>query len=255
MIDFHTHLDLYPNPLSVAQETSRRNIFTLAVTTSPRAWLATTKVLRELPNIKIALGLHPEIVLAKESERDLLLELVAKSEFIGETGLDGSPQHKPTLALQISILNSLLKQCASHGGRIISLHSRRAVTQVLDILDKHPDAGTPILHWFSGSNAELTRAVQRGCWFSFGPAGIRTKAGKDTLMSIPLDRLIPESDGPFACLNGVGVMPWEASNIIRDISASRRLSEDFVAAQFRVNVSKILGDTYRVPWEKEAGVG
>lgn len=244
MIDFHTHLDLYPNALSIAQEASRRNIFTLAVTTSPRAWVATTRVLQELPNIKIALGLHPEIVSAKEAERDLLMELVANSDFIGETGLDGSPQYKSTFALQVSILNSLLKECASHGGRIISLHSRGAASQVLDILDRYPNCGTPILHWFSGSKAELRRAVDRGCWFSFGPGGLGTKTGKDILRAIPLERLVPESDGPFARRNGTVVMPWDASTIISEICESRGLSEDFVSAQFRVNLTEILGNIY-----------
>ena len=240
MIDFHTHLDLYPNAQGVAHETSKKNIFTLAVTTSPMAWLATTRVLRSLPNIKFALGLHPEIALTKRAERDLLLELVAKADFIGETGLDGSPRHKASFGLQLSILDSLLKECASHGGRIISLHSRRAAGPVLDMLDRHPNAGLPVLHWFSGTKAELCRAISRGCWFSFGPGGIATKTGRDILSAIPLDRLLPESDGPFAQRNGRVVMPWDAVTIISEICQSRGLAEDFVLAQFKVNLSKLL---------------
>lgn len=240
MIDFHTHLDLYPDPIAVAKEASRRNSFSLAVTTSPRAWLATTKVLGALPNIKIALGLHPEIVTKKKIERDLLLELVTKAEFIGETGLDGSPQHKSSLPLQLSVLDSLLKECSLHGGRVISLHSRRAVKQVLDLLDKYPDAGTPVLHWFSGSKAELIRAIERGCWFSFGPAGLATTSGKNILNAIPLERLLPESDGPFAQLSGAAIMPWEASNIISEICELRGMTKDSVEQQFKVNLSKIL---------------
>ena len=240
MIDFHSHLDLYQESLAITAEASKRNRFTLAVTTSPKAWVATTRVLGAFPNIKIALGLHPEIAAKKESERDLLLELVAKADFIGETGLDGSTRYKSSFQLQLSIFDSLLRECALSGGRIISLHSRRAVNQVLDLLDKHPDAGTPVLHWFSGSKAELSRAVDRGCWFSFGPAGLATNSGRNILKAIPLERLLPESDGPFAQLSGSAIMPWEAHTISSEISKSRRVSQDYVEQQFRFNLNEVL---------------
>lgn len=240
MIDFHSHLDLYPDPVAVAKEASRRNRFTLAVTTSPKAWVATTRILGALPNIKIALGLHPEIAAQKESERDLLLELVAKADFIGEAGLDGSPRYKSSYQLQRSILDSLLRECALHGGRIISLHSRRAASHVLDLLDKHPHAGTPVLHWFSGSKSELLRAVDRGCWFSFGPAGLVTNSGRSILRAVPLERLLPESDGPFAQCAASTVMPWEAQKITSEICESRGLSQDSVEEQFKVNLTEIL---------------
>jgi len=240
MIDFHSHLDLYPDPIAVAKKTSRKNRFTLAVTTSPKAWIATTRVLGELPNIKFALGLHPEIVAKKKSERELLLELVAKAQFIGEIGLDGSPRHKSSFPLQLTILDSLLRECSLHGGRIISLHSRKAVNYVLDLLDKHPDSGTPVLHWFSGSKTELSRAIDRGCWFSFGPAALVTNSGRQILRAIPLDRLLPESDGPFAQHSGTAVMPWEAHTIISEICESRGVSQKSVEEQFSLNLSEIL---------------
>ena len=40
----------------------------------------------------------------------------------------------------------------------------------MDVLARHSDAGVPVLHWFSGTKAELQRAVAMGCWFSVGPA-------------------------------------------------------------------------------------
>jgi TatD DNase family protein len=240
MIDFHTHLDLYPEALSVAREASVKNTFTLAVTTSPRAWIATSRVLGSFPGIRIALGLHPEIASEKASERELLLQSVRGAEFIGETGLDGSGRYRGSFATQVSIFDELLEECAAQGGRIMSIHSRGAVKQVLDLLEKHPDAGTPVLHWFSGTKAELARAVERGCWFSFGPAGAVSKAGKDILRLLPLKRLLPESDGPFGKIKGSNVMPWEAASIISDICALRGLDREFLKNQFMSNLREIL---------------
>ena len=240
MIDFHSHLDLYPSPLEVAKEASKRNILTLAVTTSPRAWVATSRVIGDFPNIEIALGLHPEIADQKKSERDLLLEHVANTDFIGEVGLDGSPTHRSSFQLQVSILDSLLQECSAQGGRILSIHSRGAASQVLDLLDKYPNSGTPVLHWFSGSKSELDRAIDRGCWFTFGPAGTRTKSGLKILHYIPLNRLLPESVGPFAKLKGAHVMPWEAHTIGESISQNRKMTRTQIEDQFKHNLTEIL---------------
>lgn len=240
MIDFHTHLDLYPKAREVAREASEKNTFTLAVTTSPRAWVATSRILGDFPRIKIALGLHPEIAAEKVSERELLLDLVKQAEFIGEIGLDGSSRHRESFNLQLSIFDALLRECSIQGGRIMSIHSRGAATQVLDLLDKHPDAGTPVLHWFSGTKAELARAIRRGCWFSFGPAGTVSKSGQNILSMLPLERLLPESDGPFGEVGGTPVMPWQAEAIIPEICKSRRLIQEHVNSQFASNLRELL---------------
>src|SRR5687768_17992867 len=38
MIDFHCHLDLYPDHAAAVAECERGRIYTLAVTTTPKAW-------------------------------------------------------------------------------------------------------------------------------------------------------------------------------------------------------------------------
>ena len=95
----------------------------------------------------------------------------------------------------------------------MSIHSRGAETRVLDILEAHPGAGTPVLHWFSGNRAELQRAITLGCWFSVGPAMLAGAKGRDHLSEMPLNRVLPETDGPFAKRRGATLMPWEASDI------------------------------------------
>lgn len=60
-MDLHCHLDLYPNPLELAHKVNEQCGFTLLVTTSPKAWVATSKRMKVFSNIQTALGLHPEI--------------------------------------------------------------------------------------------------------------------------------------------------------------------------------------------------
>lgn len=38
LVDFHCHLDLYPDHQAAVQASEDAGVFTLAVTTTPRAW-------------------------------------------------------------------------------------------------------------------------------------------------------------------------------------------------------------------------
>ena len=115
--------------------------------------------------------------------------------------------------LQVRIFTSAIAECQRQGGRVLSIPSRGAETRVLDILEAHPRAGTPVLHWFSGNSEELQRAIRLGCWFSVGPAMLVGAKGRAHLSEMPLNRVLPETDGPFAKRRGATLMPWEASDI------------------------------------------
>lgn len=218
MIDLHTHLDLYPNSLDILALVNKENRFTLAVTTSPRAWLATSQIFKGHENIKVALGLHPEVADQKFDELDLLLSSIHKADFIGEVGIDGSSRYLKTIEKQELIFDSTIRECEKAGGRIISIHSRGAASKILSIIRKYPSCGTPILHWFSGSITELKEAIEMRCYFSVNSLMLKNKKGRDLASRIPSELVLPESDGPFATLNGKPIMPWEAMDICSDFS-------------------------------------
>ncbi len=218
MIDLHTHLDLYPNALNILAQVNNENLFTLAVTTSPRAWVATSQVFKRYENIKVALGLHPEVADQKFNELDLLLSSIHKTIFVGEVGIDGSARYSKTLDKQEIIFDSTIRECEKAGGRIISIHSRGAASKILSNIRKYPNCGTPILHWFSGSITELKEAIEMRCYFSVNPLMLKSKKGRGLVSRIPSELVLPESDGPFATLNGKPIMPWEAMDICSDLS-------------------------------------
>lgn len=239
-MDLHSHLDLYPDAMSMLAEVSRRNAFTLVVTTSPRAWIATTRMFQNYPNIHVALGLHPEIVQRKADELPLLLSLVEKAPYIGEIGIDGSPRFRGSLVLQQSIFSSVVAQCQISGGKIMSIHSRGAANLVLDILERHPHAGPPILHWFSGTVKQLQRAIDLGCWFSVGPAMLEGLKAQNFLQLIPITRVLPETDGPFAQVNGASLLPWDAASIDKVVAGYWGMSRAQVRMQWQANLQQLL---------------
>lgn len=211
MIDFHCHLDLYPNPHEVAEEAERRGIGILSVTTTPSAWPGTSRLAVGRSTIKTALGLHPQLASQRKQELRLFDRYLPDAAFVGEVGLDGSPEHRTSWADQASVFDHVLQSCAEAGNKIISIHSRRAAGPVLDSLDRFHGVRSPVLHWFSGTRAELRRAVARGCWFSVGPAMLAGAKGRALVHEMPRHRVLLETDGPFARANRRALRPTDAT--------------------------------------------
>lgn len=210
MIDFHSHIDLYPDPHSVARECDARGIYVLSVTTTPSAWQGTSALVLPGSRIRTALGLHPQIAHQRKIEMDLFDTLLPDAPYIGEIGLDGAPEFKRYWEDQLAIFDRILQSCSRLGGRIMSIHSKRATSAVLDRLDKYSYAGVPILHWFSGNKRELDRAISLNCWFSVGPAMLLANKSRDMVNYMPRERILTETDGPFVQIDGRSAMPWDA---------------------------------------------
>ena len=181
----------------------------LAVTTTPLAWEGTLALVGGVTRVKVAVGLHPELVATRHREVERLKSLLSETHFVGEIGLDGSLPHQASLDKQRDVFELVLSACTSAGGRVMTIHSREATSLVLDHLESHPGAGLPVLHWFSGTAGELQRAIELGCWFSVGPAMLRGEKGRRLASSMPVNRVLTESDGPLARRRGKPLMPWD----------------------------------------------
>jgi TatD DNase family protein len=211
LIDFHCHIDLYPNAKAIIEEADARGAYILAVTTTPKAWTGTKKLVGKRKRIRVGLGLHPELVPERHNEVALLEHYLPETRYVGEIGLDGSSHMRGSFDLQERVLVRILRACEAEGKKVISLHSRRAANGVIDALLQAPNAGTPILHWFSGSIKELDRAIQAGCWFSVGPLMLNSAKGRKLVELMPAERVITETDAPFAQIKGCPLMPWDVT--------------------------------------------
>jgi TatD DNase family protein len=197
LIDFHCHLDLFPDPHAVVRDAAELGIYVLSVTTTPSAFEGTRKLAPEGSRIRTALGLHPELAAARRHELRLFRSLVGETDYVGEVGLDGSAPHRATLEVQGEVLSEILSICAAEGGKIVSLHGRGAPELLLDVIETEPTAGQFVLHWFSARPAVVERAAQLGCWFSVGANMLTSASGRAALKAMPRDRLLTETDGPF----------------------------------------------------------
>lgn len=186
MVDLHCHLDLFPDPAAAFAHCKSAKLTTVTVTTTPRAWPQNVKWASDNPYVHPALGLHPELVAVMKGVR-----------IIGEVGLDGSARYRTSFQSQLGVFKTIVAASAAEPGRILSIHSRAAVKDILDILLPHAGALRPILHWFSGSAAQVRAALALGCYFSVNGSMSSTETGQGVIQAIPLDRLLLESDAPF----------------------------------------------------------
>jgi TatD DNase family protein len=246
LIDFHCHLDLYPDPAETARKAVEDGVYVLSVTTTPSAFAGTSALAPQGGRIRTALGLHPELVATRRHELRLFHHLLPTAQYVGEVGLDGSKPHRDTLTMQAEVLHEILDACAAAGGRIISLHSRGAVEMLLDMLEFEPLAGTFVLHWFSAKPAIIQRAAALGCWFSVGSGMMASRSGRDAVDAMPANRLLPETDGPFGMAEGVPLSPGGGGSVYRDFArlkgTSSKSAERLMTGNFRRLVSVGAGE-------------
>jgi len=247
MIDFHCHLDLYPDPHEMARQCASRHLYVLSVTTTPSAWAGTAALAQGSQRIRTALGLHPQLAHERKSELPIFDRLLHESRYVGEIGLDGAPEFKRYWSDQILVFNHILDACARAGGRILSIHSRRAAAPVLDALEARRGASIPILHWFSGTQRELARAVDLGCWFSVGPSMLGGNKGRALVAKMPRNHMLTESDGPFAQVEGRAAYPWDAERAVAGLA--ELWTEPSAVAQARLieNLRRLVSQAEQTP--------
>jgi TatD DNase family protein len=238
MMDMHCHLDLYPDPVRVASEVNDLGIYVLSVTTTPKAWRQTKHLLQPFKRIRPALGLHPQLAHARAQELPLFEALLPETRYVGEVGLDGSPGFRMHIEVQKTVFRTILSFCQSAGGKIVSIHSRGAASIVLDAIENCDHFGLPILHWFSGNQSELRRAIDLGCWFSVGPAMTLSEKGRHLVERMPIERVLTETDGPFATVEGKPLTPKEIFLAVEQLATIWKRDVSEVNDQLRLNLGK-----------------
>lgn len=236
LVDFHCHLDLYPDFESLVAECDTHGIHTVAVTTTPRAWLKNHELAARTKHVHAALGIHPQIVGTHGHEIDLWESLLPRARYVGEVGLDAGPRYFRTLELQKKVFERVLQACNREGAKILSVHSIRSTALVLDMIETYIDPGKVrlVLHWFTGSTSEARRATQLGCYFSINEQMATSPRSSKVVACLPDDRLLTETDGPFASTQGKPSRPIDAANSVKAIAAARQAS----SAQIKAIVAK-----------------
>jgi len=242
LVDFHCHLDLYPDHAGAVAECERQEIFTLAVTTTPRAWPRNHELASPTKHVRAALGLHPQLVKDRANEIELWREYLPRARYVGEVGLDAGPRYYASFDMQKRIYETILRDCADRGEKILTIHSVRAVRAVLDMIEAFlpPSRGSTVLHWFTGSRSEAQRAVSLGCYFSINREMLRNDKHSTLVASLPLDRLLTETDGPFVKIDGRDARPSDVSQTIEALARVRSMPGSELAETVALNLKRLV---------------
>jgi TatD DNase family protein len=240
-VDFHCHLDLYPDFPALVAETDRAGILTLAVTTTPQAWPRNNELAAQTQHVRAALGLHPQLVAERARELPIFEQYLPNARFIGEVGLDAGPQFYRSFELQKQVFVRILELCALEGEKVVSVHSVRSAGVVLEMVETHlpPARGTVILHWFSGSQSEARRALGLGCFFSINMEMLQSDRQRGMIAAIPDDRLLTETDGPFTQVNGRPSRPSDICALLQTLANVRGTEVELLASTVRANAERL----------------
>ncbi len=163
---------------------------------------AAFRIAEQYPFIYTTVGVHPhEARLLDDNLYAKLMDLSQHPKVIawGEIGLDYHYDNSPRDVQREAFRKQL--RMARERGLPVSIHTREAEADTLAILgDEWKGSGLGgVIHCFTGTRAFAEAAVELGFYISF--SGVITfkkvEALRETARSIPVDRILIETDSPF----------------------------------------------------------
>lgn len=216
MIDTHCHIDMYSNPKEIINESENLGIITIGMTNLPSHFKMGEPHLKGYKKTRLALGMHPLMAENHSEEFPLFYECFNKTSYIGEVGLDFSREGIETKNQQVSSFKKIL-ETVGNKPKILSIHSRRAEKEVLQLL-KDYQIRNAIFHWYSGGLKLIDQIVDSGYFLSVNPAMIRSESGKKIIQRIPKEFILTESDGPFIEINKCPAKPKDIVKVLTHLS-------------------------------------
>jgi TatD DNase family protein len=243
-VDYHCHLDLYPDYVDQFSACTNKQIATLAVTTTPRAWPRNRELAQSSPFVRVGLGFHPQLVAERAAEFPLFKEYFSETRFIGEVGLDASPRYYNSYSEQKAIFEEILSLSASHGDKILSVHSVRATRDVLRLIENvlSPVGSRVVLHWFGGTKTEGEWATRLGCYFSVNAEMLTNPVRRAVVATLPLNRILTETDGPFTSILDEPSKPTDIPLVIKMMHSVFDQDEEELRVQILANLEALEGN-------------
>jgi TatD DNase family protein len=238
IIDTHCHFDMFPNPEQLIKSCEEKKIIVIGMTNLPSHFKIGIQRVSNYKYIRLALGLHPLLATQHKDEIKIFKENVFKTSYIGEVGLDFSKEGINTKKEQIKSFRYVLGEI-TNSKKIISIHSRRAEQEVLELLKEYRIQNA-IFHWYSGPIKTLYEILEQGYYFSINTSMISSTNSKKIISNIPLDRILTETDAPFVQFKGRPSNPEDVKEVIKYLAVINKLSYDFLEKQIYSNFNQLI---------------
>ncbi len=255
IIDSHCHLDYEPMfsdldaVIKRAKESQVKFILTISVTDAK--YNNILNIVKKFSNVYGTYGIHPhEAKNHKKLNKNTILKKISMSKKIigiGESGLDFYYNHSDQND-QIKLFEEHIK--ASIQSKLpIVVHSRNAEELTYDILSKYSKKENLkiLMHCFTGSKKFAEKLLELNAYFS--ASGIITfkknEELKETFKTIPLNKILIETDAPYLSPEPIRGKSNEPSNLIHTAKYLANLKEiDFEDMSLKTsnNFFKLFGN-------------
>ena len=205
MIDSHCHLDhepLYSNLANIIKRSKDIGIKKLlTISTTHESFEKIKEIIEKDDIIFGTIGIHPHESNNNKIDSDYIVKNFNENQKIigiGETGLDFFYNNSNKIE-QINSFKEHIEAAVKTGAPLI-IHSRNAEDETFSILNEYSDKSLKILmHCFTGSKDFAKKLLRFNSYFS--ASGIITFKNsldlQNTFKSLPLDRILIETDSPF----------------------------------------------------------
>lgn len=202
-IDLHCHLDMMEDGAEKALENARaagvRKVVTIGTEPSDHEFVLQISE-KYYPEVFCTLGVHPHQGAIYTDEAEKFIDAnVSRREVIavGEIGLDyyynQSPQDQQKEAFRRQL------ELAARHKMPVEIHTRDAEPDTVEILKEFKGRVNGIIHCFTGTRWLADQCLDLG--FNISISGVVTFKNahelRDTVKSLPLDRIHVETDAPF----------------------------------------------------------
>ena len=254
IIDTHIHLDgeEFKDDLPAVIERARTagvsKVFIPAIDMKSVSTIA--DVCRKYPSYAYPmLGLHPEEVRADYAEilQEMRKLLDESKDYIaiGEVGLDFYWSREFEKEQLMAFEEQVKWSVETH--LPLMIHCRKAQNEMVHILRRYQkDLPGGVFHCFTGNEKEAEELLSFDN-FVLGSGGVLTfkkSNGPETLKSVPLNRIVLETDAPYMAPVPMRGQRNESAflvYIMAKIAETKCVSEDEVATVTTANVKRIFG--------------
>ncbi|MFY9300002.1 MAG: TatD family hydrolase [Candidatus Nitrosotenuis sp.] len=247
LFDVHIHLSdpEYQNDIdSILYSMKKLGIMACAVSMDNASSNRTLEISKKSSLVLPFVGIHPE---KAQDDLDSMVSLIRKNAStisgIGEIGLDKTyTSSEQEFQRQKQVFTKLLEE-AEKMKKPVSVHSRKTLDEIFEIIPSYRISGF-LLHWFDGSKKQLRKAMDLGCYASYGPASVYSEDKQTLASNTDRDKILVETDGPVKFSHCFGMKPAQVSfipSVVFCISKTLGQSYDECASMLESNSKTFLG--------------
>ena len=240
IFDTHCHLnseELYSRIDEVLSDARKVGVDKfLVVGWDKESSLLAIKLAHQYEGIYAAIGFHPTDIdgVTEEDFQEVMNHINdPKVVAVGEIGLDYHWVKDP--AQRQKQKEWFIKQIkfANEHKKPISIHNREAFEDCLKILKEYPPLYSGVMHCYSGSVELLKDVLDLGLYIGLdGPLTFtNAKTPKEVCESVPLERLLVETDSPYLSphpLRGTVNEPKNIAMVIDEITRIKGISKKHI---------------------------